>query len=173
KCGEPVASCAPLADHGQIGQQRTALPYGKRQSEVIPDSGLEIPQDTNPQPSHRAPRLTYRIAAGTIARPQIVFHGHFPAAVTLSSHRLCKLTVPGFVIRVSLVAMLSQESHGTMSSNPRHEANGSVPEPTDGDRYLAEYAPLLDGSAAMRAIRQMVESIADTDATVLLRGESG
>src|SRR5215813_15325934 len=60
-----------------------------------------------------------------------------------------------------------------MSSNPRHEANGSVPEPTDGDRYLAEYAPLLDGSAAMRAIRQMVESIADTDATVLLRGESG
>src|SRR5262249_10358867 len=113
KCGEPVASCAPLADHGQIGQQRTALPYGKRQGEVVPDSGLEIPQDTNPQPSHRAPRLTYRIAAGTIARPQNVFHGHFRAAVTLSSHRLCKLTVPGFVIRVSLVAQRSQESHGT------------------------------------------------------------
>jgi two-component system response regulator AtoC len=60
-----------------------------------------------------------------------------------------------------------------MSSNLRREANGSVPEQTDGDRYLAEYAPLLDGSAAMRAIRAMVESIADTDATVLLRGESG
>src|SRR5262249_5080477 len=78
KCGEPVASCAPLADHGQIGQQRTALPYGKRQGEVISDSGLEIPQDTNPQPSHRAPRLTYRIAAGTIARPPIVFSRSFP-----------------------------------------------------------------------------------------------
>jgi two-component system response regulator AtoC len=60
-----------------------------------------------------------------------------------------------------------------MSSNLRREANGSVPEQTDGDRYLAEYAPLLDGSAAMRAIRAMVESIADIDATVLLRGESG
>src|SRR5262249_25862114 len=40
-------------------------------------------------------------------------------------------------------------------------------------RYLAEYAPTFEGSAAMRAIRDMVESIADTDATVLLRGESG
>src|SRR5437660_2559566 len=42
-----------------------------------------------------------------------------------------------------------------------------------GERYLAEYSGLLDGSAAMRAVRVMVESIADTDATVLLRGESG
>src|SRR5262249_12506115 len=40
-------------------------------------------------------------------------------------------------------------------------------------RYLAEYASIFEGSAAMRAIRDMVESIADTDATVLLRGESG
>ena len=42
-----------------------------------------------------------------------------------------------------------------------------------GARYSAEYAPLLDGSAGMRTVRAMVESIADTDATVLLRGESG
>src|SRR5256712_12710619 len=42
-----------------------------------------------------------------------------------------------------------------------------------GERYLAEYSALLDGSAAMRAVRVMVENIADTDATVLLRGESG
>ena len=42
-----------------------------------------------------------------------------------------------------------------------------------GERYLAEYSALLDGSAAMRSIRAMVENIADTDATVLLRGESG
>lgn len=42
-----------------------------------------------------------------------------------------------------------------------------------GERYLEEYAPLLDGSAAMQAIRTMVENIADTDATVLFRGESG
>src|SRR5947208_3611209 len=42
-----------------------------------------------------------------------------------------------------------------------------------GERYLAEYSALLDGSAAMRTVRVMVENIADTDATVLLRGESG
>src|SRR5712692_4823462 len=42
-----------------------------------------------------------------------------------------------------------------------------------GERYLEEYAPLLDGSAAMQAIRTMVENIADTDATVLFRGDSG
>ena len=33
--------------------------------------------------------------------------------------------------------------------------------------------PLLDGSAPLRAIKNMVMAIADTDATVLLRGESG
>jgi len=42
-----------------------------------------------------------------------------------------------------------------------------------GERYLAEYATLLDGSQAMRSIRAIVENIADTDATVLIRGESG
>src|SRR6266850_1753996 len=33
--------------------------------------------------------------------------------------------------------------------------------------------PLLDGSRQMRAIGRVVESIADTDATVLILGESG
>src|SRR5262249_8412455 len=79
-----------------------------------------------------------------------------------------------FVIRASLVVQLAHRNGMTrMSSNLRREAHGIVPEKTDGDRYLVEYAPLLDGSAAMRAIRNMVESIADTEATVLLRGESG
>jgi DNA-binding NtrC family response regulator len=36
----------------------------------------------------------------------------------------------------------------------------------------AEY-PLLDGSPPMRAIRTVIKNIADTDATVLIRGESG
>src|SRR5262249_27271043 len=52
-------------------------------------------------------------------------------------------------------------------------ATGGITRSTHGVRYLAEYAPLLDGSAAMRSIRFMVENIADTDATVLIRGESG
>ena len=38
---------------------------------------------------------------------------------------------------------------------------------------MTAVAPLLDGSAPLRAIKNMVMSIADTDATVLLRGESG
>jgi two-component system response regulator AtoC len=48
-----------------------------------------------------------------------------------------------------------------------------VTEKIHRERYLAEYAPLFDGSAAMRAVREMLENIADTDATVILRGESG
>jgi len=63
-----------------------------------------------------------------------------------------------------------------VSSDPVNE-DGRSPTNTVpkvyGERYLAEYSALLDGSAAMRSIRAMVENIADTDATVLLRGESG
>ena len=43
----------------------------------------------------------------------------------------------------------------------------------DRQRSLAGHAPLLDGSPPMRAIQTIVENIADTDATVLIRGESG
>lgn len=39
--------------------------------------------------------------------------------------------------------------------------------------YLETYAPLFNGSPAMRSIKEIVEDIADTDATVLIRGESG
>ena len=35
------------------------------------------------------------------------------------------------------------------------------------------YRPLLDGSPQMRAIGAIIENVADTDATVLIRGESG
>jgi len=35
------------------------------------------------------------------------------------------------------------------------------------------YSPFLDGSPQMRAIGTVIENIADTDATVLIRGESG
>ncbi|PYN00319.1 MAG: hypothetical protein DME07_16990 [Candidatus Rokuibacteriota bacterium] len=38
---------------------------------------------------------------------------------------------------------------------------------------LALQEPLLDGSREMRAIQSVVASVADTDATVLIRGESG
>ena len=43
----------------------------------------------------------------------------------------------------------------------------------DRQRSLAGHAPLLDGSPPMRAIQTIVENVADTDATVLIRGESG
>jgi two-component system response regulator AtoC len=42
-----------------------------------------------------------------------------------------------------------------------------------GEAYMTDYAPLLEGGPAMRAIKSTIESIADTDASVLLRGESG
>src|SRR5437667_12116656 len=45
--------------------------------------------------------------------------------------------------------------------------------PSSPARYATDYVPLLDGSPAMREIRTLIESVADTDATVLIRGESG
>src|SRR5467141_3526529 len=45
--------------------------------------------------------------------------------------------------------------------------------PSSPARYVTEYLPLLEGSPAMRGIRTLIESVADTDATVLIRGESG
>jgi len=47
------------------------------------------------------------------------------------------------------------------------------PVPAPSDRYLAEFAPLFEHSPRMRATRLLVEQAAATDATVLLRGESG
>jgi two-component system response regulator AtoC len=41
------------------------------------------------------------------------------------------------------------------------------------ERQPTDHVPLLDGSPPMRAILTIVENIADTDATVLIRGESG
>ncbi len=40
-------------------------------------------------------------------------------------------------------------------------------------RSLPDHATLLDGSPQMRAIRTLIENIADTDSTILIRGESG
>src|SRR5207249_2655579 len=72
----------------------------------------------------------------------------------------------------------SDRGGGPMSSQHAFDEGGgtvmeAVTRTIGGARYSAEYAPLLDGSAGMRTVRAMVESIADTDATVLLRGESG
>src|SRR5712691_11247900 len=74
-------------------------------------------------------------------------------------------------------AHVERRTEAAVSAHPVDENSSAVTETVTekiyGERYLAEYVPLLDGSAAMRAIRAMVENIADTDATVLLRGESG
>src|SRR5437870_10386334 len=42
-----------------------------------------------------------------------------------------------------------------------------------GTGYLTEYAPSLGLGSKIQAVREIVESIADTNATVLIRGESG
>ena len=42
-----------------------------------------------------------------------------------------------------------------------------------GHEYLAEYAPLFDLSGKMRRVREIIEQVADTNTTVLIRGATG
>ena len=58
-----------------------------------------------------------------------------------------------------------------MSTHQVDEADRALAQADVSD--LTDPIALLDGSAPMRAIRTVVENIADTDATVLIRGESG
>ncbi len=59
--------------------------------------------------------------------------------------------------------------------SPRNAARGqgAARGPHLGERYLTEYAPLFAHSPKMRAIKEIIEQVADTTATVLIRGESG
>jgi two-component system response regulator AtoC len=43
----------------------------------------------------------------------------------------------------------------------------------ESSEYLSHYAPVLGQSAPMRAMRRHIEQVADTNATILIRGESG
>src|SRR5947208_14892786 len=54
-----------------------------------------------------------------------------------------------------------------------NSADKPLAEKDVGGRHLTHHVPLLDGSPQMRAIMRIVENVADTDATVLIRGESG
>src|ERR671919_2009517 len=49
----------------------------------------------------------------------------------------------------------------------------SVPGSQVPQRYLKEFAPLFAHSAKMHAVREIIEEVAPTSATVLIRGESG
>jgi two-component system response regulator AtoC len=57
-----------------------------------------------------------------------------------------------------------------IAADPRGSASAR---PAFGERYVTEYASLLSQSAKMRVIKDIVEQVAHTDATVLIRGESG
>jgi two-component system response regulator AtoC len=43
----------------------------------------------------------------------------------------------------------------------------------ESSEYLSHYVPVVGQSAPMRAIRRHIEQVADTNATILIRGESG
>src|SRR5438105_4282184 len=60
-----------------------------------------------------------------------------------------------------------------VSSGQVDTADSPLPEKTVRGRSIAEPISLLEGSPHMRAIRTVIENIADTDTTVLIRGESG
>src|SRR5438046_3668157 len=60
-----------------------------------------------------------------------------------------------------------------VSSGQVDTADSPRPEETVLGRSIAKRISLLKGSPHMREIRTVIENIADTDATVLIRGESG
>ena len=60
-----------------------------------------------------------------------------------------------------------------MNIGQTDSADRSLVEQDVRQRYLTDHVPLLNGSPPMQAICRLVENIADTDATVLIRGESG
>ena len=59
--------------------------------------------------------------------------------------------------------------------SPRNAARGqgAATGPQLGERYLTGYAPLFLHSPKMQAIKEIIEQVANTNATVLIRGESG
>jgi two-component system response regulator AtoC len=60
-----------------------------------------------------------------------------------------------------------------VSSHRVERVTGGASRRPVGQQYLVQFAPLFEGSATMRSIGEVIESIADADATVLIRGESG
>jgi two-component system response regulator AtoC len=56
-----------------------------------------------------------------------------------------------------------------LAPETNHRRSGEVP----AGRYPAEFAPLIAVSPTMQAIARMIEEVAGTTATVLIRGESG
>ena len=53
------------------------------------------------------------------------------------------------------------------------ESQGAHKRPEPSERYFTDFAPLFLHSPKMRAVKEMIERVADTTATVLIRGESG
>src|SRR5439155_18118804 len=54
-----------------------------------------------------------------------------------------------------------------------HVDSADKPLAQSNDRNVVDRLPLFDGHPRMQESRSIIESIADTDATVLIRGESG
>ena len=74
---------------------------------------------------------------------------------------------------VASPAGISPDPHGQASGIA---VNASAERPgwqSSREHCFTQYLRLLDGSPQMRDIRRIVEDVADTDATVLIRGESG
>jgi DNA-binding NtrC family response regulator len=69
-------------------------------------------------------------------------------------------------LRAAVCTLLG--SHGTGAWH-----RGAATRAQVGERYLAECAPLFLHSQRMQAIKEMIEQVAETTATVLIRGESG
>jgi two-component system response regulator AtoC len=71
-------------------------------------------------------------------------------------------------------SVLREAIRAAFETTSVNRSPGPAPDrPAFGERYVTEYASLLAQSAKMRVIKDIIEQVAHTDATVLIRGESG
>jgi two-component system response regulator AtoC len=83
-------------------------------------------------------------------------------------------TEEGRVRRIDSDAPSAGFEHPAVDARqPAARQDQGIGSPELGVEYVRDYAPLFGDSAPMRAIRDIIEKVAGTRATILVRGESG
>ena len=94
--------------------------------------------------------------------------GQVPVVVTA-----IKSGATNFLTRPIKFEELKSAVNSALGHGPSHQDPVQSRKPADRPKYFTEYERLFMHSPCMLAIKETIEQIADTNATVLIRGESG